>query len=194
MKQEIKKGDIYEVHCYKHNGKIDRICDEATILDITDEYIVCGNYRTNLIESNGKSHRTKEAAILFFYKKRWFNVLAQLKKYGLFYYCNIASPFLIDEKIIKYIDYDLDLRVFPDGSFKILDKNEYKYHKKIMHYPKEIDHILKYELSNLIEMEKKQEFPFNKETIDYYYEKYIKLRKENEKKNIIKSTNEKNQN
>ena len=48
MKKEIKIGDIYEIHCYKHNGKIDRICDGAMILDITDDYIVCGNYRTNL--------------------------------------------------------------------------------------------------------------------------------------------------
>lgn len=177
MKKEIKIGDIYEIHCYKHNGKIDRICDGTMILDTTDDYIVCGNYRTNLTESNGKSHRTKETAIIFFYKKRWFNVLAQLKKYGLFYYCNIASPFIIDENIIKYIDYDLDLRVFPDGSFKILDKNEYKYHSKLMHYPKEIDEILKYELSNLIDMERKGESPFDKEVIDMYYEKFIKLRK-----------------
>lgn len=177
MKKEIKIGDVYEIHCYKHNGKIDRICDGATILDITDDYIVCGNYRTNLTESDGKSHRTKETAIIFFYKKRWFNVLAQLKKYGLFYYCNIASPFIIDENIIKYIDYDLDLRVFPDGSFKILDKNEYKYHSKLMHYPKEIDKILKYELSNLIDMERKGESPFDKEVIDMYYEKFLKLRK-----------------
>ena len=183
MKEEIKIGDTYEIHCYKHNSKIDRICDESIILDVTDDYIVCGNNKPTLTESNGKTHKTKETAIIFFYKKRWFNILAQLKKYGLFYYCNIASPFIIDEKIIKYIDYDLDLRVFPDGSFRILDKNEYKYHSKIMHYPKEIDDIIKYELSNLIEMNKKHEFPFDKEIIDKYYEQFLKLRKnkENEK-------------
>ncbi|MBE6157065.1 MAG: DUF402 domain-containing protein [Firmicutes bacterium] len=180
MLEELKIGDIYEVHCYKHNGKIDRVCDEAMILDVTEDYIVCGNYKSTLTESNGKSHKTKEAAILFFYKKRWFNILAQLKKYGLFYYCNIASPFLIDEKIIKYIDYDLDLRIFPDGSFKVLDKNEYKYHKKIMKYPKEIDDILNFELSNLIEQSRNKEFPFNKDIVDKYYEKYLELRKEKE--------------
>ena len=187
---DIKLGDKLEIHCYKHNGKIDRICDETIILDVTEDFIVCGNYKTNLIESNGKSHRTKETAIIFFYKKRWFNILAQLKKYGLFYYCNIASPFVIDDNIIKYIDYDLDLRVFPDGAFKVLDKNEYKYHSKIMHYPKEIDEILKYELTNLIEMERNKEFPFNKETIDFYYEKFLKLRKE--KQNSIKVDNKTN--
>ena len=113
---------------------------------------------------------------MFFYKKRWFNIIAQLKKYGLFYYCNIASPFVIDEKIIKYIDYDLDLRVFPDGAFKVLDRNEYNYHSKIMHYPKEIDTILKSELTRLINMEQDNIAPFDKKVIDKYYEKYLKIK------------------
>ena len=112
---------------------------------------------------------------MFFYKNRWFNVLAQLKKQGLFYYCNIATPYLIDEHIIKYIDYDLDLRVFPDGGFKILDYNEYNYHKKIMHYSDELDEILKDELNILIEMKKNNQGPFNKEMINEYYAKYKEI-------------------
>ena len=175
MKENIKIGDKLEIHCYKHNGKIHRTWDEAVVLEINDEYIVCGNCKTLVTESDGVKHKTKEPAILFFYRKRWFNIIGQLKKYGLFFYCNIATPFLIDDKIIKYIDYDLDLRVFPDGAFKVLDRNEYNYHKKIMHYPEEIDMILKRELSSLIEMKKNDEGPFNKELINNYYEKYEQL-------------------
>ena len=89
---------------------------------------------------------------MFFYTNRWFNIIAQLKTNGIFYYCNIASPYVIDENIIKYIDYDLDLRVFPDGAFKVLDRNEYNYHSRIMKYPKEIDKILKQELSKIDEL------------------------------------------
>ena len=148
----MKKGEKLSIHCYKHNGKIDRISGEAIVLDVTDDYIVCANNKVKLTENDGRSHRTKEAAILFFYKNEWFNILAQLKKFGLFYYCNIASPFIFDGKIIKYIDYDLDLRVFPDGSHKILDKNEYKYHKLLMKYPKEIDTIAHDSLDKLISM------------------------------------------
>ena len=44
--EDIKIGDRLEIHCYKHNGKIHRTWDEATILEITDDYIVCGNYKT----------------------------------------------------------------------------------------------------------------------------------------------------
>lgn len=175
MNDNIKIGDKLEIHCYKHNGKIHRTWDEAVVLDITDEYLVCGNCKTLVTESDGIKHKTKEPAILFFYKKRWFNIIGQLKKYGLFFYCNIATPFLIDDKIIKYIDYDLDLRVFPDGAFKVLDRNEYNYHKKIMRYPEEIDMILKRELTSLIEMKKNNTGPFNKDLIHSYYEKYEQL-------------------
>ena len=55
---------------------------------------------------------------------------------------------------------------------------EYKYHKKQMHYSSRLDFILKYELGNLIDMVRVREMPFDKETINKYYDKYVKLVKE----------------
>ncbi|MEG1146945.1 MAG: DUF402 domain-containing protein, partial [Bacilli bacterium] len=117
---------------------------------------------------------TREPAIMFFYKNEWFNIIAQLKPFGLYYYCNIASPYIIDEDVIKYIDYDLDLRVFSDGGFKVLDRNEYKYHKKIMNYSSELDTVINMGLTKLIEIKKKNQFPFQEEVINKYYDEYKK--------------------
>ena len=178
---DIKVGDKLEIHCYKHNGKIDRISGEALVLDVAEDYLVCANNKVKITESDGKTHRTKETAILFFYKNEWFNILAQLKKFGLFYYCNIATPYIINDNVIKYIDYDLDLRVFSNGSFKVLDRNEYKYHKKQMHYSNRLDFILKYELGSLIERVRIKKDPFNKKAIEKYYEKYLELLKKEDK-------------
>ena len=174
----MQVGDKYKIHCYKHNGKINQASEEAVVLDVFDDYFVCGNNRVTVTETDGRTYKTKELAIIFFYKDNWYNIIAQLKKFGLFYYCNIATPYAIDENIIKYIDYDLDLRVFPDGGYKVLDKNEYNYHKKKMNYPKEIDFIVNKELSKLIEMKNNNEGPFNKEVIQMYHEKYNNLKKE----------------
>ena len=173
----MKIGDKFKIHCYKHNGKIYQGSEEAVILDIFEDYIVCGNNMVTVTENNGRSYRTKELAIIYFYKYNWFNVIAQLKSFGLFYYCNIATPYVVDDDVIKYIDYDLDLRVFPDDGYKILDKNEYNYHKKVLHYPNEIDLIVKNELKLLIEMKKNHEGPFNKEAVEYYHHKYDELQK-----------------
>ncbi len=174
--KKYNTGDHLNIHSYKHDSKIHRSWDEATYLDENDEYMVFANYKTLVIESDGRTWKTKEPAIMFFSKKNWFNIIGQIKKTGIYYYCNIASPYIIEDNTIKYIDYDLDLRIFADESYKILDRGEYKYHKKIMEYPEEIDIILKKELKELINMAKKKEGAFNKEIINKYYEKYNSLK------------------
>ncbi len=174
----IKIGDKLKIYCYKHDGTLEHTSEEAIVLENNDDCLICGNGRTKITEKDGRSHMTNEPAVLFFYKKHWFNIIGQLKKFGLFYYCNIASPYILDGKSIKYIDYDLDLRVFPDGGFRILDRNEYNYHKKIMNYPDELDNILKKELSYLIEEKRKNNGPFASGIVNKYYEIYEKIEKQ----------------
>jgi len=174
---QIKVGDKLKIECYKHNGYLDRTSDEATVVYIDDLHLIVANDHTKLTEHDGKSHCTKEPAILFFYKKKWFNIIGQLKNSGLFYYCNIATPYIIDGKCIKYIDYDLDLRVYPDGGFKVLDRNEYKYHKKIMKYGRFLDAIIENSLSELIELKRKKSGPFAPNVVEEYYEEFKKINK-----------------
>lgn len=175
--EKLKIGWKYQIHSYKHDGSIHRSWDEAVLLEINDEYLVFGNNRTLVQESDGRTWKTKEPAVLFFYKDRWFNVIGQKKTDGIYYYCNIASPYIIEDNTIKYIDYDLDLRVFKDGTYKVLDKSEYKFHKEKMNYSDEIDRIIKSELNELIIMVKDKKGAFNREKIVKYYEKYEKTRK-----------------
>ena len=176
--KKYNQGDRLNIHSYKHDSKIHRSWDEATFLEENSEYMIFANYKTLVIESDGRTWRTKEPAIMFFSKNNWFNIIGQIKKTGIYYYCNIASPFVIEENTIKYIDYDLDLRVFPDGSFKVLDRGEYQYHKKKMNYSNEIDKILKRELTIFINKVRNKEYPFNKEVINQYQEKYRQVKKE----------------
>lgn len=171
---ELTIGKRFNIHSYKHNGEIHRSWDEAVLLDIKKDYMVFGNNKTIVVESDGRTWRTKEPAIMYFYKNNWFNIIGQIKKEGIYYYCNIASPYIIEENTIKYIDYDLDLRVYANKKYKVLDKSEYKYHKEKMHYSNEIDYVLKAELSKLIELQKKQNIPFNDKEIEKYYEIYKK--------------------
>jgi protein associated with RNAse G/E len=147
---KLNIGDKLQIQCYKHDKRIHRCWDEAIVLDIKKDFIVFGNEKTQVTESQGNTWRTKEPAIMYFFKDKWYNIIVQLKKDGITYYCNIATPFIIEEDTIKYIDYDLDLRIFPNGSFKILDKQEYKYHKKKMNYSAELDMVVNESLSELI--------------------------------------------
>ena len=174
----MKIGDKYKIHCYKHNGEAYQASEETIILDIKDDYIVCGNYMVDVKEPEGHTYKTKELAIIYFYKHNWFNCIAQLKSFGLFYYCNMASPYIIDENVIKYIDYDLDLRIFPNGEYKILDKMEYKYHKRIMNYSDELDVAIRNGLDELINIYNNGSKIFDEKINLEYNKKYNEILKE----------------
>ena len=173
---DIELGKKYFIHSYKHDGTIHRSWDEAVLLDIKDNYLVFGNDRTIVQEADGRTWKTKEPAIMYFFEDRWFNIIAQKKENGIYYYCNMASPYVLEDNTIKYIDYDLDLRVFADGTYKVLDRSEYKFHKEKMNYPEEIDLILKEELKSLILLVKEKEYGFDREKILNYYKLYVKYK------------------
>ena len=168
-------GDKLQIQCYKHNGQVHRAWDEAILLDEQKDYIVFGNNKTNVTKAEGITWRTKEPAIMYFFKDKWFNIIAQLKRDGIYYYCNIASPYLIEDNTIKYIDYDLDLRVFPTGQYKILDRMEYKYHKKLYGYSDDLDKVVNDALSQLIDEYKDGLSMFTNELNYKYYDVYKTL-------------------
>ena len=83
-----------------------------------------------LPKSDGRRWVTREPAIVYFHKKYWFNIIAMIRDNGISYYCNMASPYYLDEEALKYIDYDLDVKIFTDGEKRLLDVEEYERHKR----------------------------------------------------------------
>ncbi|MDD8048489.1 MAG: DUF402 domain-containing protein [Thomasclavelia sp.] len=164
------------IHCYKHNKKIHRCWAMGLVLEETDDHFIVINNRTRVTESDGRGWFTREPAIWYLPKHAWYNVICMIRKTGVYYYCNIASPALYDGDAIKYIDYDLDLKVFPDGKYKVLDREEYKTHAREMGYSKELDQILNRQLDLLIEMAKKNEGPFDEEFTKHWYHHYQDLK------------------
>ena len=171
-------GDKLEIQCYKHNKKVHRAWSESVILDMKKDYIVCGNSKTLVTESEGTTWRTKEPAIMYYFKNKWYNIIAQMKKDGIYYYCNIATPYIIEEGTIKYIDYDLDLRIFPKGDYKVLDRLEYEYHKNKMGYSEELDIVINDALKELINEYVNGSIMFDKNKNIEYLKSYLELKKQ----------------
>lgn len=172
-----KEGEKLQIHSYKHNGYIHRVWDETTVLRGTKNIVIGGNDRTIVTESNGRTWVTREPAICYFHTEYWFNVIGMLRNDGVHYYCNLSSPFVVEGKIIKYIDYDLDIKVFPDMTFQLLDEDEYAQHSRQMNYPAELDGILKENVDKLIELIRQRKGPFAPDFIDHWYEMFLTYRR-----------------
>ena len=163
------------IQCFKHDGTVHRTWDRGLVLENNDDYIVVASRRAKVIENNGRRWFTKEPAVTIFSKKEWWNAICMIKEDGICFYCNIASPSLVDKETIKYIDYDLDAKLFPNGDIRVLDQKEYVHHKDHYHYGEDLDKVLKYETEIIVERMKKREFPFQDKEIEYYYNRFLKL-------------------
>ncbi|MEC2076715.1 nucleoside tri-diphosphate phosphatase [Metabacillus fastidiosus] len=168
-----KEGDTIQIHSYKHNGLIHRVWDETTVLKSSSNSIIGGNDRTVVTESDGRTWITREPAICYFHAKYWFNVIGMLREDGVHYYCNISSPFVWDKEAVKYIDYDLDIKVFPDMTYTLLDEDEYEQHSREMNYPEVIDGILRKNVNVLMHWIHQRKGPFAPDFIDEWYERYL---------------------
>ena len=174
MKPKI--GEVVYIQSYKHDGSLHRTWSTGTVLDVDDEKIVLITYKTWVVDSDGRKWFTREPAICFFYFDRWYNIIAMIRQRGVYYYCNLASPSIYDGESLKNIDYDLDVKRFPDGKVIVLDQDEFEFHQKQMNYSEELIDLIVEEKNKLVERVKREELPFQEELIFNYFNKFFEIK------------------
>lgn len=161
------------IYSYKHDGTLHRTWAKGYVMDANDECYIVVNNKTLVSESDGRKWYTREPAVCFFFPNKWFNVICMIRKTGVHYYCNLASPALYDKEAIKYIDYDLDIKVYPDGTLQHLDEDEYLEHSKQMAYGPKLDRVIRYAYQELIDCIESKQCPFDEKSVLEIYQQYI---------------------
>ncbi|MFA5006428.1 MAG: DUF402 domain-containing protein [Candidatus Izemoplasmatales bacterium] len=174
----LNVGRTIAVQSYKHDRSLHRVWSQATVLYDDETVAIVANERTKVVEANGRFWFTKEPSVTHFYKDRWYNVIGIIKEEAISYYCNLSSPALVDTEAIKYIDYDLDVKVASDGTFQVLDQNEYRRHAQQMGYSADLCAILESEFTALQDEIRKKNPPFRPDVIAGWYAKYRSIREE----------------
>ena len=176
MKHQPSIDSNVPVHSYKHNGKIHRVWESVRVLEVAENVIITASNKALVVEADGRIWKTTEPAISYFFDDLWFNVIAILRADGIHFYCNLSSPCLYDEGALKYIDYDLDLKVFPNYRYKVLDEYEFNKHRREMNYPEDIQKIVRTQMNKLIDMVNKKEGPFKPGFAKYWYDMYRRMK------------------
>ncbi len=162
------------VQAYKHDGLLHRQWTQAYLVEETDEYWAIASRRSAVTEADGRRWMTKEPAIFLLYKKKWMNVIAMFKESGdICYYVNIASPTIYDKGYLKYIDYDLDIKLYPDKVERRLDEKEYEKHIKHYGYSKDLQKAITGSLRDVERMIAKMERPFDESFIRDLFERFV---------------------
>ena len=174
-----REGEFITIKSYKHDGSLHRTWRDTMVLKTSENELIGLNDHTVVIEDDGRRWVTREPAIVYFHKKYWFNIVAMLRENGVSYYCNLASPFVLDKEALKYIDYDLDVKVFPDGERRLLDTDEYEQHRAKWHYSAETDFVLKEHVKVLVDWIQNERGPFSRAYVDLWYRRYFEIRRRN---------------
>src|SRR5512143_1651543 len=64
-----------------------------------------------------------------YYSDKWFNIFEIYDRdddHFKGYYCNVATPAMIEEEVVSFVDLALDLWVSADGRQTVLDEDEFK--------------------------------------------------------------------
>lgn len=161
------------VQAYKHDGLLHRQWSPAYLTIENDDYWAICSRASLVTESDGRRWMTKEHAVFLLFKHKWMNVICMMKEKGLCYYVNIASPTIFEDGYLKYIDYDLDVKLFPDGLIKELDEQEFERHVLTYGYSPELTNAIRKSMSEVKEAMKKKEFPFVNEEMNKIYEQFL---------------------
>ena len=151
-------GRWFGIQCFKHDGSLHRCWDRALILENNKDFIVTATKRAKVVEE-------------------WWNAICMLKHDGICFYCNIASPSIISKDYIKYIDYDLDAKLFTNNEIRVLDEKEYAHHRSTYGYDDDLDAVLTYTIKLIVERMKNHEFPFDDEQIKQYFDQFLEMTK-----------------
>lgn len=172
---ELHEKDEVYIQSFKHDGSLHRTWAKGYVIEHNERRTVAITNKTLVSESDGRKWVTREPAVCVFYPDRWYNIICMIRKTGIHYYCNLASPSLYDGEAIKNIDYDLDVKVTPGGKIILLDEDEYAEHSKQMGYSEKLDRAIHNGLDHLLADIRLHNSPFDTQEVYMLYDKYLSL-------------------
>ncbi|MEG0329827.1 MAG: DUF402 domain-containing protein [Longicatena sp.] len=175
---ELHEKEHVYIQSYKHDGSLHRTWAMGYVIEANEQRIVAVTNKTLVSESDGRKWVTREPAVCFFYPNKWYNVICMIRKTGIHYYCNLASPSIYDGEAIKNIDYDLDVKVSPIGKTLLLDEDEYEQHGREMGYSADLDKAILRGLDRLMVDIRLRNSPFEHSEINKLYDRYLKFMEE----------------
>ena len=162
------------MQAYKHDGLLHRQWSPAYLTEETDDYWALSSRASLVTESDGRRWMTKEHAVFILFKNQWMNVICMMKDGGgICYYVNVASPTILDDGFLKYIDYDLDVKLFPDSTIKELDEQEFERHVLTYGYLPDLTSAVKKSFSEIKDLMAKNAFPFKENDVTQIYQKFL---------------------
>lgn len=153
----------FVINSRKFNGVINRSWQADLINSDESLLTFIGVFDRQIIHPDLGVIRQGTVSFEYYWTNRWYNVFRFHEPDGSFrnFYCNINEPPVLSDDSLNYVDLDVDVLVWKDLSYKVLDLDEFNENSKNFGYPKQIRDKVSESLSELINLIEDKVFPFD---------------------------------
>lgn len=90
----------------------------------------------------------------YYWLDRWYNIFRFHSPAGELrnFYCNISMPPTFEGDVLDYVDLDIDIVVWPDFRYDVLDREDYEANSKKFGYSAEVNARVEETLNELLEL------------------------------------------
>lgn len=159
----INQSKVITINSRKFDGKIHRSW-QVEYIERGDSLITfVGEFEQEVKHSHLGVIRRGTVSYEFYWLDRWYNIFRFHEPDGNLrnFYCNINMPPTFEDGILNYVDLDIDILVWKDYSFEILDIDEFKENSVKFDYSQEIHNQVNKSVEELKNMIENKLFPFD---------------------------------
>lgn len=99
----------------------------------------------------------------YYWLDRWYNIFRFDEPDGSLrnYYCNINMPPKFEDGVLDYVDLDIDVLVWPDFRYEVVDEADYQANAARFGYSDDLRSKVRETLCEVIGLIDRREFPFD---------------------------------
>ena len=125
--------------------------------------VVVGEFDRDVEHPGLGSIRRGTVSYEYYWLDRWYNIFRFHEPDGALrnYYCNVAMPPTFAHGVLDYVDLDIDIVVWPDNNYEVVDRDDFERNVLKYGYPDEIKQKAEQSIDEMIRMIERCEFPFD---------------------------------
>jgi protein associated with RNAse G/E len=157
------KDKLITINSRKFDGSIKKSWNVELINRDNCLFTFVGEFKDEVIHSQIGVIRRGTVSYEFYWLNRWYNVFRFHEPDGNLrnFYCNINLPFKFAGNVLDYVDLDIDILVWKDFSYQILDSDEFLENAERFSYSDEMRKKVRAARDELISLIETRTFPFD---------------------------------
>ena len=152
---------IITINSRKYDGQIRRSWEGGLISESETQIVLVGKFEEDVGHDEIGLIKKGTVSFEFYWLDSWYNIFRFHEPDGTLrnYYCNITMPPTLSDGILDYVDLDIDVLVWPDNRYEVLDLDDFEVNKVKFGYPKDVIEKAEHSLAEVIALIEKGELP-----------------------------------